>query len=147
MVTSCYTYRVFKKSCRKRIANFSKNMSANVFLSLLGAHQMWSIWQNMPPKFLDDFLKSIQAWRKRCIIVKVLIFWCLFLLFWRGRYLWLHFSQPFLDQIIMFFYFLKRKLPELFKTHPTFISGPFLRAPKSFSSNWSIYNISLWGTL
>ena len=36
-------YRVFKKSCRKRIANFSKNISATVFLSLLGAHQMWSI--------------------------------------------------------------------------------------------------------
>ena len=35
-------YRVL--SCRKIIADFSNNMSACDFLSLLGASQMWSIW-------------------------------------------------------------------------------------------------------
>ena len=37
-------YRVLKKSCRKIIANFFKNMGASDFLSLLGASHMWSIW-------------------------------------------------------------------------------------------------------
>ena len=37
-------YRVFKKSCRKIIVNIFKNMSASVFLNLLEASQMWSIW-------------------------------------------------------------------------------------------------------
>ena len=37
-------YRVLKKSCRKIIANFFKNMGASNFLRLLGAPQMWSIW-------------------------------------------------------------------------------------------------------
>ena len=36
-------YRVLKKSCRKIIANFFKNMGDSDFLSLLGAPQMWSI--------------------------------------------------------------------------------------------------------
>ena len=38
-----HIYRVLKKSCRKIIANFFKNMGDSDFLSLLGAPQMWSI--------------------------------------------------------------------------------------------------------
>ena len=42
--------------------------------------------------------------------------------FKEGRHLLPYFSQPFFNKIIMFLCSLKRKSPELFKTHPTFFS-------------------------
>ena len=39
-------------------------MSARDFLRLLGAHQMWSIWQYMPLKYLGDFFGSLLSWKQ-----------------------------------------------------------------------------------
>ena len=43
-----------------------------------------------------------------------------------GRHLWTHFSQSFSDKNEEFLCSSERKFPEVFKTHPTFVSNPLL---------------------
>ena len=108
-------------------------LSPGDFLSLLEAHQMWSIY-NMPHKFWDDFWRSINSWRPikhLCQDTNILV---VFGFLRGGRHLWTNFSQPFFHNIIMFLCLLKRKFPELFKTHPTFFSRAPLKAKMSTST-------------
>ena len=85
----------------------------------------------MALKFWVNFLKSIQSWKQNNHLCKDAQFLAFSPFFWRGRYLWTHFSQLFLDQIKIFLCSLDRKFPELCKNHPTFISVALMRAPKS----------------
>ena len=85
----------------------------------------------MALKFWVNFLKSIQSWKQNNHLCKDAKFLAVFFFFRRGRYLWTHFSQLFLDQIKTFLCLFNRKFPELYKTHPTFITFALLRAPKS----------------
>ena len=57
------TNKVLGNCGPKVCAYCSKNMSSSDFLSILGAHQMWSIWWNVPLKVFGDSLWSVQSWQ------------------------------------------------------------------------------------
>ena len=85
----------------------------------------------MPVRFSGGFLNSIQSWKQRTHLCKdAQILTVSFFL--RGvRDLGTHFFQPFFNKIKAFLCALDRKLPELLKTYPTFITLALLGAPKS----------------
>ena len=85
----------------------------------------------MPVRFSGGFLKSVQSWKLRTHFCKDAQILAVFSFLRKGANLGTHFSQPFFDKIKAFLCSLDRKLPELLKTHPTFITLALLGAPKS----------------
>ena len=85
----------------------------------------------MPVRFSGGFLNSIQSWKQRTHLCKDAQILAVFSFLRGGRDLGTHFSQPFLDKIQAFLCVLDKKLPELLKTHTTFITLALLGAPKS----------------
>ena len=85
----------------------------------------------MPIRFSGGFLNSVQSWKQRTHFCKDAQILAVFSFLREGTNLGTHFSQPFFDKIKAFLCTLDRKLPELLKTHPTFISLALLGAPKS----------------
>ena len=85
----------------------------------------------MPIRFSGGFLNSIQSWKQRTHLCKDAQILAVFSFLREGTNLGTHFSQPFFDKIKAFLCALDRKLPELLKTYPTFITLVVLGAPKS----------------
>ena len=61
VTTYHFTYRVIHNIRPKIMAYWSQNMSLREFQSLLGAHQMWSIWYNMPLKLFGALLRVLEG--------------------------------------------------------------------------------------